>query len=180
MGNRRRIRNKKYKQEQQRRRASISQSEVVTTPSTVVLPPQVNDGDYYPFVTRSGGEAVEIANIISYGKWRMIFDGWRMNHPLRCIHAVVLRRNTDSDVKCIALLSKMDFDPMGEHFHPWCIDLIFTPECHRRRGYASILAKILKLGYEVSAHCNSDESVKMFKKAGYKQHPVMDGLMRSC
>ena len=72
----------------------------------------------------------------------------------------------DGVVNCIALWTKMDFDPYGEQRRPHLVNYIFTRAGHRRRGLALALLDKLDTALDWNAFC-LEESEALFAKAGF-------------
>jgi GNAT superfamily N-acetyltransferase len=84
------------------------------------------------------------------------------------IKAYVLFLNDEAIT--LALLSKMDFDPIGNHSKPVLINYIYTVEKYRRQKYASKLIEHIKNREEFSAHCDNDASELLFEKSNCSRH----------
>ena len=84
-------------------------------------------------------------------------------NPVMC----VILSNKDQETLSIALLHKMDNDPLKIHTKPILFDYIYTFEPYRKKGYASILLNKIKEKNELTAFCNSEESERLFIKNGY-------------
>ncbi|MHB2027945.1 MAG: hypothetical protein ACYCPT_03910 [Acidimicrobiales bacterium] len=66
-----------------------------------------------------------------------------------------------------ALLSKCIYDPLNKHANPYILDLIYTFEPYRRKKLACELLVHIKKSNCITAFCSNDESIGLFKAAGY-------------
>jgi GNAT superfamily N-acetyltransferase len=73
------------------------------------------------------------------------------------------------DAACVACLSKMDFDPFGDHADPYCLDLIYTLKKYRKRGLATKLIKEYLDKMEISTHMVSPELKGILDKFEWKR-----------
>lgn len=81
----------------------------------------------------------------------------------------------NGELICIALFHKLDYDPLHTQIKPLLLDYIYTFEPYRCRGYArSMLNKIIKKN-TITAFCNNDSSISLFKKCGCS---VINGMAR--
>lgn len=87
-------------------------------------------------------------------------------YPVTCFVSM-----SGKKVFAIALIHKIDFDPLGQHVtSPHVLDYIFVGEAYRHEGYALELLLHLKEqreSYELTAFCNSDTSMELFREAGF-------------
>ena len=94
-----------------------------------------------------------------------------------------------ADVKCyvcydkesnrilnVTLLSKMDFDPEKKHAKPFMLNYIYTFYEFRRRNIACRMLTYLKKKEELSAYCENEESLQLFKKANFLEYKVTEPL----
>jgi GNAT superfamily N-acetyltransferase len=91
--------------------------------------------------------------------------------------------NDDNDVICIilynkeekpvtiALLHRLDFDPLGIYNKPLLLDYIYTYDIHRNKGYASKLLDKIKKKNQIQGCCDSGKSVRLFEKSGFYVSP---------
>jgi GNAT superfamily N-acetyltransferase len=90
--------------------------------------------------------------------------------------------NHDNDVICItlynkedpvtiALLHRLDFDPLGIYNKPILLDYIYTYDIHRNKGYASKLLQRIKKNNQIQGFCDSVKSITLFKKNGFYVSP---------
>ncbi len=77
------------------------------------------------------------------------------------------------EVACAAFLSKMEFDPFGDHKEPYCLDLIYTREKYRKKGLATRLIRDYLAKMEVSAHMATPELTSLLEKCQWK--PINGG-----
>lgn len=69
--------------------------------------------------------------------------------------------------KSFIILSKMDYDPIGDHINPYMLDFIYTFPQYRREGYAYRLLAHIKTREELSVYTDNDDSNNLFKKADF-------------
>jgi hypothetical protein len=72
---------------------------------------------------------------------------------------------------CIALLHKIEFDPL--HIFdkpPLLLDYIYTMEKYRRKNYAYKLIVKMTKNNKIIGYCCNDESVQLFVKCGFSYH----------
>ena len=70
-----------------------------------------------------------------------------------------IMKDDNNTVVCFAILHKMDFDPLKQFKKPYLLDLIYTFEEHRRKGYASTLIDRMKENKEeLTLFCSNKES----------------------
>ena len=80
-----------------------------------------------------------------------------------------VKYNESSNVQSIALLSRMQYDPLLTHSNPYCLNYIYTFDRFRRQGCGyDILKHIKEANYQISAFCESDISEALFLKSKYK------------
>jgi len=103
-------------------------------------------------------------------------QGWlKETYPVFC---VVKYNETKTNPICVALLHKIDFDPLHIFDNPVLLDYIYTMTEHRRNNYAyNLLRKIMKKNKVVGFCCN-DESAKLFVKCGFSYHPNKHWMVR--
>lgn len=76
------------------------------------------------------------------------------------------------EVIAYALLSKMDFDPVGEHENPRMIELVYTVPSRRREGLANVLlTHIIGQSGGFSTCPSNSASEKLLTKVGFVKHP---------
>jgi hypothetical protein len=104
---------------------------------------------------------------------RMWVDDW-LREDTDAIWAALHKNYGKSNhtVTCIALMHKIQTDPMGTHKKPVVLDYIFTNPICRRQGYALAMIQDLKhltakTEHGLTAFCDSSESECLFEKAGF-------------
>ena len=96
-------------------------------------------------------------------------------YPVFC---VIKYNETKTNSICIALLHKIDFDPLHLFDNPVLLDYIYTMTGYRRNNYAyNLLRKIIKKNKVIGFCCN-DESAKLFVKCGFSYHPDKQWMVR--
>jgi ribosomal protein S18 acetylase RimI-like enzyme len=72
-------------------------------------------------------------------------------------------------------MHSLDYDPLYLHIKPVYLDYIYTFDKYKRQGHASsLLLKIIKKK-TITAFCNNDKSVFLFRKCGFS---VINDLAR--
>ena len=72
---------------------------------------------------------------------------------------------------CIAVLHKIDFDPLHKfNKPPLLLDYIYTFPEYRRQNYAYKLIINLIQKNKIIGFCCNDESIKLFVKCGFSYH----------
>lgn len=100
-----------------------------------------------------------------------------LNHsyPVFC---VVTYNETKTNPICVALLHKIDFDPLHIFDNPVLLDYIYTMTEYRRNNYAyNLLRKIMKKN-KLIGFCRNDASAKLFVKCGFSYHPDKHWMVR--
>ena len=87
---------------------------------------------------------------------------WFMDKKVKCY---VLEE--DNKIKCFALLSKMDFDPMKEYNNPYTLNYIYTFPVYRRDNLAYNLLCNIKEKEQLTAFTTDEVSDELFKKSNY-------------
>ena len=87
-------------------------------------------------------------------------------YPVTCFVSM-----SGKKVFAIALIHKIDFDPLGNHVTaPHVLDYVFVGEAYREEGYALELLTHLqeqRESYELTTFCDSDAAVELFREAGF-------------
>lgn len=100
------------------------------------------------------------------------------NEVFCIVKYVVAEDESTNHVVCVALLHKLDFDPMHLHDKMVLLDYIFTVPEKRRKGFAFSMLKKLKKKNKIIAFCSNDASVDLFKKSDFSYHLDNHSMMR--
>ena len=100
--------------------------------------------------------ATDITDDIKY------INQWFMDKRVKCY---ILEE--DNKIKCFALLSKMDFDPMKEYNNPYTLNYIYTLPPYRRNNLAYNLLYNIKGKEQLTAFTSDEISDKLFTKSKY-------------
>jgi len=87
---------------------------------------------------------------------------WFMDKRVKCY---ILEE--DNKIKCFALLSKMDYDPMKEYNNPYTLNYIYTLPAYRRNNLAYNLLYNIKGKEQLTAFTSDEISDKLFTKSKY-------------
>lgn len=80
---------------------------------------------------------------------------------------------------CVALLHKIDFDPLGIHSPPpMLLDYIQTSSKYQKMGFAQELIRKLVKNNKIIAFCANDASSQLFTKCGFSYHPDNNWMVR--
>lgn len=90
---------------------------------------------------------------------------------------LLVLRNENNVVCCIAFLSAMDFDPLNQHLFPYCLDFIYTPTLYRRCGHARMLLEYLRKRHHITAMMASMESELLFANVKYIRHEMNNNVV---
>ena len=89
-------------------------------------------------------------------------------YPVFC---VIKYDRTHTYPICLALLHKIDFDPLHIFDNPKLLDYIYTLKEYRHNGHASYLLRKITKNNQVIGFCCNDEGVRMFVKNGFSHDP---------
>ena len=95
---------------------------------------------------------------------------WEYNHVSKWLNEedvkcyVIFENHT---IKSIALLSKMNFDPRGQHSNPYMLNFIYTFSQFRAQGLANNIVMAIRENEEVTVFCQNHESRDLFERAQY-------------
>ena len=84
---------------------------------------------------------------------------------------IIIKYNGEN--ACVACLSKMDFDPFGDHSDPYCLDLIYTLKKYRKKGLATALIRDYLHKMEITTHMISPELKRVLDTFNWK--PINGG-----
>ena len=123
-------------------------------------------------IIKTNQDAKNIINSFSKLKNDIYVNQWlKETNGVFC----VLKFNDNYEIICFALMHLLDYDPLHLHIKPVYLDYIYTFNKYKRQGYASsLLLKIIKKN-TITAFCNNDQSVLLFRKCGFS---VINNLAR--
>ena len=75
---------------------------------------------------------------------------------------------SDTTIRNLILLSKMDNDPLEIQSNPFMLNYIYTYPEYRKNGIAYRMLLYLKNKEQMSAYTDNDISISLFKKAEFK------------
>lgn len=87
------------------------------------------------------------------------------------VYSIITYDETKTIPICIALLHKIQFDPLYPFDKPpLLLDYIYTMEKYRRNNHAYKLIVKIKKNNKLIGYCCNDESVNLFVKCGFSYH----------
>ena len=108
-------------------------------------------------------KTIKLLSDTVYDYHKMHIEQWL--NETSCVKCFVLCEN--KTIKSFALLHKCDYDPFNIHDKPYTLDFIYTFAQYRQQNFAYKLLLYIKNTNCVTAFCNNEKSVGLFKKAGY-------------
>lgn len=120
-------------------------------------------------VTQSGNLAKQTIREVSELRDNPFTQLWlNETYPVFC---VIRYDTTNTYPLCLALLHKVDFDPLRIFEKPLLLDYIYTPKKYRNNGHASYLVRKITKKNKIIGFCCNEEAVNMFIKNGFSYDP---------